>query len=324
MVDTPGPGGIPVTPTPGGQATPMLEGTPGAQTPPAPVTPPPAPAPAPTATAPWKDGEVWKIGDKEWWEYIPEEPVRDLMKAKQYANPAVASVAYANLNKLQNGNDGVIALPPKDATPEQLQAFDKTLRTKLGVPETPDKYDFKAGENADPKFVEFGKTMFHKIGIPPAKAQEFVDEWNKFVGTQKAETLAAETQRNDQEVTALETRWGAELPVNLAAGRSAMQQLGLSADLVDRIESKVGTAAVVELLATIGKKTSEAGWQGSGGGNGGSEVPETMSKEGAQAKIAALNIDAEFQTKYTDKNHPEHKNAVDFMERLHRRSSAAS
>jgi hypothetical protein len=305
----------------------MLTGTPGAgeavtpppQTPPASGTPP-ATAPA----APWKDGEVWKINDKEWWEYIPEEAVRETFKAKQYANPAVAGMAYHNLLKLQNGNDQVIAFPPDNATPEQHAAFDKTLRTRLGVPEKPDDYKI-GGEKVDPRFVEFGKQFFHEIGVPAGKVEAAVGKWNTFVENLSAQQLAAENAQNDKDVTAIQTKYGVEYEPAMAAGKRAMEALKLPPELVERIEAKVGTAPIIELLVTLGKVVSENGGLGglAGAGGGGSqETPETMTKEAAQARITALSGDDAFQKKYTDKNHPEHKDAVSFMERLHKRVSA--
>lgn len=329
MSEPTGQSGIPSTPVLGGAAT-MLQTEHPASTPPAATPPttqaPPAAAVQPPAngTVPWKDGEVWTINGNPWWDSIPEADVRETVKAKQYANPAVQAMAYSNLLKLQTGNPDVLVVPGKDATPEQQAAFDQALRTRTGVPETPDKYDIKLGDNPDPKFAEFGKNVFHEIGLPPAKAQLLVDKWNTFVQTTAAERQAKEATDNDTEITALETRWGPELQQNLAAGRTAMTALGLSADLVEKIEGKVGTAPIVELLATLGRKMGEAGLQGVGTPTGVGETPETMTKDAAQARISALQVDQEFQKAYMDKNHPEHKAKLEFMERLHKRASAAT
>lgn len=330
MADTPGPGGIPSTPTPGGATSMLAPGTPGAPPVAPPVTPPVTPPPVvppvtPPAegTTPWKEGEVWKIDGKDWWEYIPEEAVRETVKAKQYANPAVQAVAYSNLLKLQNGNDNVLVLPAQDATPEQRAEFDKRIRALNGVPETADKYELNAGDKADPKFVEFGRQQFHKYGLSPQNAQSFVNDWNTFIGEQTAERLAADNTTNDQEIAALEQKWGGNLDAQLAAGKRAVEALGVAPALIERVESRIGTAAIVELMATIGQKVSEGGTLPPPSG-GAQDTPESMSKEGATAKIALLGTDTDFQAKYTDKNHPQHADAVAFMERLHRRAAQAT
>jgi hypothetical protein len=87
---------------------------------------------------------------------------------------------------------------------------------------------------------------------------------------------------------------------------------------VDKIDRALGTAPIVELLATIGKKMGEGSFKG--GGSGDASDPANMTKEQAQAKIAQLNGDTEFQKKYHDRAHPEHQAAVDQMSKLFARA----
>lgn len=284
------------------------------------VTPPAPPAPPPSehpVSAPWTGAEgVWKIGEGDtaqpWWSTLPDETARRHVEAKQYANPAELALANYNLTRLQTGDPQVLALPGKDAAPEAWDA----VYNRLGRPESPDKYEFQFGEGvkADDKMVEFGKKLFHAAGVSQDRAQAAANMWNEFVAEQTAATLEATKQQNDAELNALTSRWGADLDKNKAAGQRVVQALGLSADLIQRVEDSIGSAAIVELLATIGRKSDEGGLIS--GGQADPNNPDTMSKEQAQAKIAALQGDAEFQKKYTDKNHPEHKQAVELMVKL--------
>lgn len=281
-----------------------------------PVTPPVEP-PAHSVTAPWGAGtEVWKLGEgdaaKPWYEAIPEEPVRESMKSKDYKNPAEVAMAYHNLMKVQR--NGVV-IPGDDAPPEQINEF----YTKLGRPEAKDKYELQMpqGVEADPRMVDFAKDVSFELGLNPKQAQKLADKWNEFAPALNAEAVEAERVANEQAISALETEWGGagQLEANKAAGRRVVDALGLDAATVDAIDKAMGTAPLVKLLAMIGRKSDEGGLVTAPGG-GDPNDPANMTKEQAQAKIASLQSDEAFQKKYTDKNHPEHTDALRYMEKL--------
>lgn len=272
-------------------------------------------------SAPWGSDGVWKLGEGDtatpWWTAVPEGPARQHIEAKQYANPAELALANYNLTRLQTGDPNVVALPAKDAPPEAWNDF----YNKMGRPETPDGYELTFGEGVqtDENMVKFGKELFHELGVPAPKAQAAADKWNAFVAEQEAGYLQQMQQANQQELDALSSKWGADLEKNKAAGQRAVQALGLSTDMVQRIEDNIGSAAVVELLAMIGRKSDEGGFT-SGGSQADPNNPATMSKDQAAARIKALQGDADFQKKYTDKAHPEHGDALKTMEALFARA----
>lgn len=278
-------------------------------------TPPAAPA------APWGGiDDTWNVGEgdaaKPWYAAIPEESVRQTMEAKAYKNPAQLAMAYSNLLKLQNGNDSVIAVPGKDATPEQIKAFN----TKMGIPETADAYDFAFPQDAkvDDKTVAFGKNLLHKLGVPATKAKDAGEMWNQFVQEQQTALQEQQNAANTEALTKLEQEWGADLQANKAAGQRALAALKLDDATMQAIEGAIGAAPIVKLLATLGRMSDEGGFTSGGGGD--PSVPENMSKEAAAAKIKELSGDAEFQKAYTDANHPNHKEKVEYMSRLYARA----
>ncbi len=296
-------------------------GTPAAPAPgAAPATPPAGTPPAPTSEfkAPWSDVQgVYTIGEgdaaKPWYEGIQEEPIREYMKEKNYANPYEAARAAWNANKLNKLTPDIEAFVNGKATPEQEAAIYKML----GRPETPDAYEFKVpqGVETDPELVKFGKDLFYSMGLPPSKAQAAFDKWQEFATKANAGYTEAARVQNETELADLSKRWGPELEANRAAGNRAVQALGLSNDLIQRIEANVGSAAIVELLAAIGKKGAEGGFKGTGT-NVDPNDPNTMTKEAAVAKIRELQTDTAFQKRYTDKTDPGHKDALTLMEKL--------
>lgn len=283
--------------------------------------------PAPAAfTAPWTgvQGE-WKIGEGDkaqpWWSGITEEPVREYMKAKNYANPEEAARAAWSANKMfqESGRSDALIAPKADAKPEEWDAF----YTKLGRPESPDKYDLKIPEGTpvDENLLKVGKGIFHKLGATPARAQEAFNEWQNFVVESNKAQLEAENTQNGTELAALEKTWGGALEEKKAAGLRVVQSLWPDAaeaeKKMDAIQRNIGAAPLVELLALIGSKSAEGTFKGAGNNNSDPNHPDSMTGEQATARIAVLNSDPAFQSKFTNKNDPGHKEAVNLMERLY-------
>lgn len=276
----------------------------------------PVVAPWTAATdGPWKVGEAGK--EQEWWNTISEEPVREHVKAKGYKNPAELAMANYSLTKMQRGATDVLTLPAKDADANAWNEF----YTKVGRPATKDDYKFTFGEGVtvDESLVGFGKEMFHELGARPEQAQKAVEKWNAYVADQNAKEIEKNNKENADAVTALQQSWGTSLEENRAAGERVMKALALDEATMDKIQGAIGAAPLIDLLARIGKKSSEGTLVG-GAGGGDPNDPSNMTKEQAEAAINALNNDAEFQKKYSDKNHPEHKDAVDRMQKLYMRS----
>ncbi|RTL04986.1 hypothetical protein EKK58_09270 [Candidatus Dependentiae bacterium] len=288
-------------------------------------TTPPAGNTFTPAETPWAGAkDMYTIGEgdkaRPWYEGIAEDPVRELMKAKGYKNPNEVAMAYHNLNKLQNNAPDAMVIP-KDA--KDKEGWDKVY-TKLGRPETIDKYpEFKTaeGREADANLMKLGKEIFFELGASPDKAQAMVDKWENFVTETQKSMVEADRVKNETEIAELEKKWGGELEANKAAAIRVMKSVGIPNELLTKVEGNIGAAGVVELLAMIGKASSEGSFKGSGNGGGDPNDPNTMTPEQAQARITALNADKDFQAKYTDKKNPEHKTALELMEKLHARAT---
>lgn len=276
--------------------------------------------PASAFQAPWSGKEgVYMIGEGDkaqpWYNGIEEEPIREYMKAKNYANPYEAARAAWNANQINKLSPEVTAVLEGKATPEQENAF----YAKLGRPETPDKYEFKHpdGTVVDKDLESLGRNIFHKLGASPAKAQAAMDDWNKAVAAKVAANAEAERTANDAALAALTKTWGSELDKNRAAGERTMKALGLDPAFMEKLEGQIGSATVVELLAKIGRKSDEGAFKGGNDNPGGDpNNPDTMTPEQATAKIASLRGDKDFMAKYETATHPEHATALALMEKL--------
>lgn len=273
---------------------------------------------------PWANAEDgrWSIGDKPWYEAaIPEteadKPIRDFMKAKNYGNPAVLAKSLYEMNRqYEHAKSNSVALPAEGATAEDWNAFYK----RLGRPDSVEGYnEVRWGENADPKLVEFGKNLAFKLGLNPKVTESVLaNEWNEFAKAlnTEAETQAAED--NKKLVETLKTEWQGDFDANLAAGKrviEVLQKNGVTDVDLAQMEQHMGVPGVVKIMATIGKLTGEGNFMDGGGPN--SDL-DNMTPENAKAEIERNLGDEEFSKKYYNKDHPEHKNAVERHEKLYR------
>lgn len=291
------------------------------QTPPAQVVTEP-PQGDVTFKTPWSDVQgVYNIGEgeaaKPWYEGIPEEAVREYMRTKNYANPYEAAMAAYNANKMNKLTPDVEAVLSGKGTPEQ----EATVFKMLGRPDSKDGYELKPGEGVevDPTYEALAKDIFFEMGLSGPRAQAAYDKWNSKMLEIQAAELEASRNANDAEIQQLSQRWGPELEANRIAGNKAVNALGLSPELIGKVEASIGASAIVELMAAIGKRMGEGKFTGSQGGSDPND-PTNMSPSAAAARINTLRSDSEFQKKFTDPSNPDHKNAVRTMELLYARA----
>lgn len=120
-------------------------------------------------------------GAANWVAGLQAEENRALVEAKQWASPDDALKSY---RELQTHASKALTVPGDNATAEDWDRF----YSKLGRPETPDKYELKLNTEAVPQdfpydeksAIEF-RNWAHDAGLSPRQAQALHD---KFVGYQ--------------------------------------------------------------------------------------------------------------------------------------------
>lgn len=276
------------TPAPAAAPAPAPTGDPAgtpAQAPAAAGTPAPAPAPAPA--------------NDSWYSGIQNEEVRNWTQAKGWKDPAALAESAWNLEKLIGHERAgrTVVIPGDDAPPEEVSAF----RAKMGIPEKADDYMsvIKVPEGQPDTFAKEASVWFHEAGIPPKQAGALVEKWNEYqaqAAQQHGEQLA---QRADQEFGQVVAAWGKEADANLELGKRAATQFIPAKDAAERqeilskLEGAIGTKAMLEMFANIGKGLGEhrVHSNGDSGGVG-------MSPAEAQAKIKSLSADKAWATAY--------------------------
>ncbi|PTE02701.1 hypothetical protein [Pandoraea apista] len=250
-----------------------------------------------------------------WFSSIQNDEVRNWTQAKGWKDPAALAESAWNLEKLIGHERAgrTVVIPGDDAPAEELAAF----RAKMGVPEKADDYlsVIKVPEGQPDTFAKEASAWFHEAGIPPKQAAILAEKWNAFQGQAMEQQATEAATRSDQEFGEVVASWGKEADANLELGKRAAAQFipAKSAEerqqVLAKLESAIGTKAMLEMFANIGRGLGEHKMHTSGesGGLG-------MSPAEAQAKIKSLQSDKVWATSYLQGDAA--KKAE--MERLHK------
>lgn len=143
---------------------------------------------------------------------------------------SVADLAKSNLDLVSERDrlkNTAIVVPGKNATPEEIAAFNQ----KLGVPETPEGYEFPApaeGEqlsDAEQASRKAWAERFHKLGVPKTAAEGIINAFREDMAS-ASETLAQEDERFAGETeTLLKREWGQDYARNVAIAHATAEQL---------------------------------------------------------------------------------------------------
>lgn len=226
---------------------------------------------------------------------------------KGWDSPLKALDSYRNLEKLlgaDKANNAVI-VPKADADPKDWSA----IYDRLGRPTGPDGYKFEAA-NGDQNFTKALSEKFYELGLTKNQGEQFAGWFNEMMTKgQESETSAA-AARFEAEHQELKNEWGAAYEKNVLIAREGAAQLGMSKELIDKIEGAIGTKATMQLFQQYGAIVPEdrlvTGGQNTGFGS-------SMTPAQAKAEIQSLMQDREFVSKYIGKN----ADAVTKMSQLH-------
>lgn len=235
----------------------------------------------------------------KWFDNFQDTEVKGWLGTKGYQSPEEVAKAHWSLEKMFGADRAgrTVVIPGDKAEASELDQF----FSKLGRPETPDKYELELPENSDEKLVGWFKEAAHKHGLTNKQAKAFLSEYNAMVGGRAEETTREMQTRIAEEDATLKREWGAAFDQNLARAKQAAQTFGATAEQIDVIEKAMGKAGVMKLFANIGAKIGE----------GGMITPQStqqfggvLAPEQAQAKMNALKADKDWLKAYLSGSKP--------------------
>lgn len=249
----------------------------------------------PAVETPWYDGA--------------DESVSGYIQNKGWKNGLEAVTGYQNLEKLIGvPDDQVMKIPGPDDT----EAWD-AIHTKMGRPESADKYDVTMPEEGgDKELSEWFKTAAHESGLSQRQVTAMVPLWNaKMAEMGQAMNQESETQ-SEASIQTLRGEWGSQWNAKHAAADQAIRMLQVPDETLQKFKAAGLHAEALQLFADIGQRVKEDSFEG-----GHTSTQFGTTPEAAKEKIAELQRNAEFMAAYGDSGKPGHDDAVRKMARLY-------
>lgn len=248
------------------------------------------------------------------WHGLPETAAEDIayINNKGWKGPADVVASYKNAEKLVGRDPSTLLVMPRADDPAGF----RSVMQKLGLPETPDKYEFSAppdGLKADDSYLTWARGTFHEIGLTAAQVKALSGKHNEYV----AGVLAQQQKDYELSVTsdkaALLSEWGGGHERMMASAKHAASTLGFTPEMIDAMEKSVGYAGTYKFFADLGKKMGESKFV-VGVDKPGFEGQMTP----AEAKVEhdSMKLDPNVRAALLDKNHPAHKAMVEKQNKL--------
>lgn len=237
----------------------------------------------------------WKMG-------LPSE-LREDSSLKSIVDVQGLAKSYINAQKLVGADK--IPVPSKHATDEDWRG----VYSKLGLPEDPKGYEFKA-DGIKPETTEAFRAAAHKAGLLPKQAQgviEWLGEHSKQVVEQAKQ---AHISKQSDEIKALKTEWGAAFDQKVSAAANIFKEFATQDDIKYIQESGLSNdTRLLKIFAKVADSLKDhkiVGNQNSGEG--------MLTPDAAQEKIGSIFGNKEHP--YNIPSHPNHKSAVDEVQKL--------
>jgi hypothetical protein len=195
-------------------------------------------------------------------------------------------------------------------------AGQRALYAKLGMPESADKYDFKAPEGVqlDEGRMTWAKQAAHAAGLSQKQFEQFAAAEIQY----HQEQAAAQAKEYEAYVAAdraeLQKEWGVGFDKKMVQAKAAAAGLGIKGEVIDGIESVLGFSGTMKLFADLGMKMGEDGFV----------TPEAratgfnaiLTPEEAKVQWEQKLLDANFKGALLDRTHPGHKAAAAEQQRM--------
>lgn len=246
------------------------------------------------------------------WHGITEPEIASYVENKGWKAPADVIKSYQGAEKLI-GRDPSTLLPiPRADDPAGF----RSVMAKLGLPETPDKYEFAKAEGITPDegYVGWAKSAFHKVGMTAAQVKELTAEHNAYVAAQLKQQETDYNLAVEADKKALLAEWKGGHERMMTAAKTAVAALGFTQPMIDAMERTVGYAATMKHFAELGQKLGESSF--SSGTQKTNTFGPTMAPAEAKAEWEKMKADPVMIAALKDTNHPNHKSAKEKQTQL--------
>lgn len=244
---------------------------------------------------------------EKWQTFLPDD-LKNEPSIQNYQDLPALVKSFVNAQKAV-GADKVV-IPSKHATEKDWSDFYK----KVGaVPDAFDKYDVKTPEifKQDESGINNLKKAAFEAGVNPKAFQKLIDTYGEDLKGQilkNQENIKAQTEKGVQE---LKAEWGVKYDENIKKAQAAVNKFG--DDSLKKFLDSTGLGnnpSLIKAFKNMGESLNEDKIHG-GGGN----KPSGLYTPG-EALIKANDILANADHPYRNREHPNHKAAVDEVKGL--------
>jgi hypothetical protein len=242
---------------------------------------------------------------KSWIDDLPED-IRGEASLKLHKDVGSLAKSYISAQKMIGADK--IPVPGKHSTPDEW----KQIFAKLGLPESPDKYEVKAQDGFNPELLGKFKKMAHEAGILPQQAEKVLEMYSE-VNKNALETFQSQKKAKVAEkMGSLQKEWGEAFDQEMQTAVAGMNSWISEEEKAWMKENGLNTdPTFIKLMNKLGKAAGEGKIKGGGtGGRMGGPIPPAE----AQSKMQAIMGDMSHP--YFNAEHPGHKAAVDEMSKL--------
>jgi hypothetical protein len=261
------------------------------------------------STAPATTETTGTPANGTWFESLPEglrgDPSLQAFKGKDVS--AVVE-SYINAQKLVGGS---LRVPGKDAKPEDVQRFKDEAYTKLGRPETPDKYSYKrpAPEELGIQWSEAEEKQFlqaaHKLGLNSEQVEGLM-RYQAELTKRSGPDYAADYENCMKTLTDGEEGqpgWGSMTPRFLGVAKRAVDSMFPAGTMAKLDASGLSNdPAFIRGLYRVGKELIEDGVIS------GDVEPRSDGQDSMQVELDRIMKDP--KNPYFDATHADHEAAV--------------
>lgn len=257
--------------------------------------------------------EVAPVEDNSWQaRYLPDD-LKENATLQKFKDVGGLSSSYLSMQEMLGSR---VKVPTDDSSDEERSDF----YTKVGRPETPDKYDlviderFSANPADQQKILEFRNQAFSQ-GFTNNQAQKAVDFYTDMINGAMIDGDAAMGQARISAETTLKKEWGPqEYDKNLALSRRAFNRFA-DEDLKAFVNENgiANNVGMIKFLHKIGTAFNEPEMSGSG--------RDTGSVDSDSARIEIDSIMKDTKHKYHealfDPKHIKHEEAIAYRDNLY-------
>lgn len=177
----------------------------------------------------------------------------------------------------------------------------KSVWGRLGAPDSADGYDLSgvksaSGDPISPALADAIRAAAVSAHLPKDAAPALAAAVQKTLDAQAEEAATVGAAALETARAALKTNWGANYEGNMFVAKQAAAALGVTAEVVNALESQVGYDKVMEMFRTIGSKIGEDKFVSNANPN----LPGVKTREQAIVERKELMADPGFAKRYLE------------------------